>query len=145
MKETRTQWVWLTIKRRLQYSIWHKGQWESSLCVQYQTLHDYWFLIPCQPQWLNRTSETSSGTSTGREVIPMFFPLLKISPFILCWIQLGALFGRLTTSAFHIYVVAMGSGGRVCFGPCAMRKFCDFSSGTTMHQKKKSQPISVIG
>lgn len=27
-------------KRALQYSIGHKGQWESSLCMQYQTLHE---------------------------------------------------------------------------------------------------------
>lgn len=34
----------------------------------------------------------------------------------------GALFDGIRTSGFHIYVVVMGNGGRVCFDPCAMRK-----------------------
>lgn len=77
---------------------------------------DRWFLIHSQPQWLNLTNQPSSGTSTGREVIPMF-PHLKIPPFILCWIQLGLCFVGIWTSAFHIDAVVMGNGGRVCFGP----------------------------
>lgn len=64
-------------------------------------MSDYWFLVPGQSQWLNLNSKASSGSGTGKEVIPMF-PYLKISPFILCWIQLGLLFDELGTSALHI-------------------------------------------
>lgn len=51
-------------------------------------MSDYWVLIPSQSQWLNLTKEASSGTMTRGGVIPMFSHL-KISPFILCWLQLG--------------------------------------------------------
>lgn len=34
----------------------------------------------------------------------------------------GALFYGFRTSVFPIYLVVLGSGGRVCFDPSAMRK-----------------------
>lgn len=54
----------------------------------------------------------------------------------------GALFGGLTTSVFHIYVLVMGNRGRVCFRRCAIRKLRFLLKNNT-HQKEIQTIVNV--
>lgn len=129
MEETRIQWAWLTIRSTFGTKVTRRVN--SVYSIKHYT-SGYWFLIPSQPQWLNLANKASSGTSSGREVIPMFSPFKNITIHIVL-ATAGALFGMRRTSAFHISVVVMGNWGRVGFGPCAMRKLGDFFLRTTRH------------
>lgn len=85
--------------------------------------------------------KASSGTLSGRKVIPMVFPFKNICiHFVLD--TAGALFGTPRTPAFHIYMVVKGNREGVCFWALCHEEvptwMCFFSSSkiTTCHMKK---------
>lgn len=88
------------------------------------------------------------GTTTGREVIPMFSHFKNITIHIVLDTA-GALFDRLKTSAFRIYAMVRGSGGRFCFwAPCheeVVRNLLNDNNNCQGDKKKKEiTPITCF-